>query len=142
MKFNATYDVSSSPDDVAAHLANPRNLVLANHEGPVVDQSDPPIRAGSWFVLAFDQLRLRVEYTTFDPPTLIALSTIYSGRGSAGMQGTYVYQLASIPKSPGTRITLDADVSGGWLPDVLARLLLRRSLKRLQSRMDAAIHGA
>jgi hypothetical protein len=141
MRVNATYDVSSSPDEVATHLANPRNLVLANHEGPVVDQSAPPMRAGSWFVLAFDQLRLRVEYTTFDPPTLIAFSTTYSGRGSGGLQGTYVYQLASIPNSPGTRITLDADMSGWWLPDVLARLLWRRSLKRLQGRMDAAIHG-
>jgi hypothetical protein len=142
MRVNATYDVSSSPEDVAAYLANPRNLVSANREGPVIDQSEPPMRTGSWFVLAFDQIRLRVEYTAFDPPTLIAFSVKYSGRGSAGMQGTCVYQLASIPDLPGTRITLGADMSGGWLPDVVNRLLWRRSLKRMQSRMDEAIRGA
>lgn len=90
MRTSATYDVASSPDEVAAYLANPRNLLIANHKGPVVDQSEPPTRTGSWYVLAFDQIRVRIEYTTFEPPALIAISVGYSGRGSAGLQGTDV----------------------------------------------------
>jgi hypothetical protein len=141
MRATATYDAASSPDEVAAYLANPRNLVMANHQGPVVDQSEPPTRSGSWFVFAFDQIRVRVEYKTFEPPTLIAISVTYSGLGSAGLHGTDVYRLGPIPGGSGTRVTLDTDRSGGWVPDAISRLMWRWSIKPLKRRMDAAIAG-
>ena len=141
MRTSATFDVASSPDEVATYLANPRNLLMANHKGPVVDQSEPPTRTGSWYVLAFDQIRVRIEYTTFEPPALIAISVGYSGRGSAGLQGTDVYRLAPLPGGSGTRVSLDAEKSGGWAPDAINRLLWRWSINRLQRRMDAVIAG-
>jgi hypothetical protein len=67
MRLWTTFDVLVPRERVAAFLAEPRHLLAANHRGPVVEQSDGPLGAGSWFVLAFDQLRVRVEYTLFEP---------------------------------------------------------------------------
>lgn len=139
MRASATYDAASSPGEVAAYLGNPRNLVMANHQGPVVEQSEPPTRTGSWSVLAFDQIRVRIEYTAFEPPDLISVSITYSGRGSGGLHGTDIYRLAPIPGGSGTRVTLDTEKSGGWVPDAVNRALWKWSIKPLQRRMDAAI---
>ena len=129
-----TYDVPSAPDEMAANLANPRNLVTANRPGRVVDQSDPPTRTGSWAVLAYDQLRVRIDYTAFEPPVLVAVAMTYTGRGSRGMSGTFVYQLAPMAGSWGTRVTIDTETSGGWVPDAVSRLMLRLTLRRRMRR--------
>lgn len=121
---------------MVAYLSYPRNILLANHEGPAVEQSDPPVRAGSWAVLAFDQLRVRVDYTAFEPPALVAAAIRYSGRGSGDMSGAFVYRLEPIPETGGTRVTLDAESSGGWLPGPLSRLLWPLMWRRLRSRME------
>jgi hypothetical protein len=58
MKASGVFDVSAGPDRVVEYLSNPRNLIFANHRGPVVERSDEPsVKKGSWAVLAFDQLR-------------------------------------------------------------------------------------
>jgi hypothetical protein len=136
MRATTTFDVSSPRDEVAAYLSNPRNILVANHRGPVVEGSDPPVRAGSWSVLAFDQLRVRVDYTAFEPPALLAASVTYSGQGSGGMRGTFVYHLSPIPQAGGTRVSLDAETSGGWMPSPIRRLLWPLIWRRLRSRME------
>ncbi len=39
------------------------------------------------------------------------------------MSGAFVYRLGPIPETGGTRVTLDAESSRGWLPGALSRLL-------------------
>lgn len=136
MRATATFDVPRSRDEVVTYLSNPRNILIANHQGPVVEQSDPPVQAGSWSVLAFDQLRVRVEYTEFQPPTLIAASMTYTGLGSGGMHGTFVYRLAPIDNAGGTRVTLQAQASGGPMPDPVSHLLWPLLWRRLRTRMQ------
>jgi len=136
MRATATFDVSSPPDEVVAYLSNPRNILVANHKGPVVEESDPPVRAGSWSVLAFDQLRVRVEYTKYEPPALVAASMSYTGRGSGGMSGTVVYRLAPVDETGGTRVTLDEETSNGWMPRPVARLLWQLVWRRIRDRME------
>jgi hypothetical protein len=136
MRATATFDLSAPPDKVLTYLSNPRNIVIANNDGPVVEQSDPPVRAGSWSVLAFDQLRVRVQYTAFESPTLVAASTTVSGPGSGGVQGSYVYQLRPIRATGGTRVTLDAESSGGWMPETVSRLFWPMFWRQIRSRME------
>jgi hypothetical protein len=136
MRAVATFDVSASPDAVVAYLSLARNLLMANHEGPVLEETDTPTGAGSWAVLAFDQLRVRIEYTAFEPPALVAASMTYSGRGSAGMRGTFVYRLTPLSAGLGTRVTVEADAAGGPLPDVITRLLWPLMVRRLRTRME------
>lgn len=139
MRLSSAFVVAAPPEDVAAYLANPRHLLLANHEGPIVEQSDPPVQSGSWFVLAFDQLRVRVEYTVIEAPNVIEALVVYSGRGSAGMRGTFRYGLA--PASGGeTRVTLDADVFGSWIARAVGRLSWGWSVRALRRRMETGIH--
>jgi hypothetical protein len=110
-------------------------MLLANYKGPVIERSDPPVRTGSWSVLAFDQLRVRVLYTAFEPPALVAASMTVDGRGSGGMNGSFVYQLRPIRETGGTRVTLDAESSGGWMPDPLSRLFWPIAWRQVRRRM-------
>jgi hypothetical protein len=136
MRATATFDLSAPPDQVLTYLSNPRNIVIANNDGPVIEESDPPLRAGSWSVLAFDQLRVRVLYTAFEPPTLVAASTTVNGRGSGGMRGSYVYQLRPVRGTGGTRVTVDAESSGGWMPGPVGRLFWPIFWRQIRSRME------
>ncbi|HEY2888129.1 MAG TPA: hypothetical protein VGJ17_05905, partial [Candidatus Limnocylindrales bacterium] len=101
MRLATTFDVSVPPDRVSAYLADPRHLLMANNRGLVVEQSDAPLAAGSWYVLAFDQLRVRVEYTVFDPPRTIAVQVAISGRGSAGAITAQEFSLSAIDDGRG-----------------------------------------
>ena len=129
MRATATFDLSAPPDQVLTYLSNPRNIVIANNDGPVVEQSDPPLRAGSWSVLAFDQAS-RVRSSCIRPLNLrrwLAASTTVNGRGvSAAWRG--VVRLTSSPThsrgTGGTRVTLDAESSGGWMPGPVGPPLL------------------
>lgn len=105
VRLSTTFEVSIPPDRVAAYLADPRHLLMANHAGPVVEQSQGPLAAGSWYVLAFDQLRARVEYTAFDPPRLIAVRLAMSGRGSGGMRSAQEFELSAIDDGRGPGIS-------------------------------------
>jgi hypothetical protein len=138
VRASATFDVHVSQDRVVAYLSNPRHLLIANNDGPVVAASDPPVRTGSWSLLAFDQLRVRVEYTAFEPPELIATSVIYSGRGSRGMQGVFVYRLRPAPDREATTVRLEAESTGGWTPGLLSRLLWPLMWRGLRDRMSRA----
>src|SRR5574338_387270 len=111
----STFDVAVPPDRVFAYLSNPRNLMSANHEGPVVVRSDGPLVAGSWFVLKFDQLRARVEYTEVEPDRHIAAQVALSGFGSGGSVGRVDVILTPVEGGSRTRVQLTTDSKGGWL---------------------------
>ena len=134
MRLSTTFDVSVPPDRVSAYLADPRHLLMANNRGPVVEQSDAPLAAGSWYVLAFDQLRVRGEYTVFDPPRAIAVQVAMTGRDSAGARSAQEFSLSAIDDGRGTRVAATAEGEGGpirWAPILRASQALNwRRLKR------------
>jgi hypothetical protein len=122
----------ASPDRVFDYLAQPRNLLTAKHEGSVVSQSvDPADGAGSWTVLAFDQLRVRIEYTTFDRPRRIGAVIVSSGAGPFDRRDVVDYALAALPNG-GTEIVVAVEANSG-VPSIVWRLsapLSRRGLRR------------
>ncbi|MEA2653766.1 MAG: hypothetical protein QOI37_993 [Chloroflexota bacterium] len=112
---------------------------MANHEGPIVERSERPGGTGSWSVLAFDQIRVRVEYTAFEPPDRVAVAMTFSGPGSGGMSSTAAYRLLPIIGTGGTRVTIDADGSGGVIIRALNRLTWPLVWRRLRDRMQRGI---
>jgi uncharacterized protein YndB with AHSA1/START domain len=136
MHASCTFDVSADPSEVLAYLSEPRHLLVVNNRGQVVDRSDhEPTRAGSWSVLALDQLRVRVEYTAYDPPHRIATSITYTGRGSRSQRDTVTYTLVPTPEG-GTTITLDGESTGGWMPASVGRLLWPVIWRRIRHRIE------
>ena len=132
----ATFTSPADPTAVAAYLADPRNLVIANNKRPIVDQSDDgPTATGSWYVLKLDQLRLRVEYVAFDPPTRIDVEIVSSGFGSAGYRQRVEYRLAPDSTGTGTTITQEGEGRGG-IP-ILGRLMAGLVRRRMQRRFDS-----
>lgn len=121
-----------------AYLSDPRNLLIANNDRPVVASSDAPVETGSWAIMTFDQIQVRVEYTAFQPPEVVGASMVYTGRGSGGMRGTYVYRLAPRSSGAGTSVTLEAESTGGWMPGSLSRLLWALLWRRMRDRMRRA----
>jgi hypothetical protein len=101
--------------------------------------SDSP---GVVYVLAFDQLRVRVEYLTVESSLHVGGSITYSGVGSRGIRETFDYHLAPIPDSTGTRVELAVETAGGWLPDRVKRLLWPLTLRRIRGRMELRASGA
>ena len=142
MRSSHTFDLAARPDQVVAYLSNPRNLIVANNPGPTVEQSDPPIRTGSWAVLAFDQLRMRVEYSAFEPPARIDVSVQFTGRGSGGTRAGYKYHLEPIQATGGTTLTVEVDGHRGWMPAPAARQVQRLLWRRVQQRIEAFASGA
>ena len=136
MANTADFDVSPSPDRVIAYLADPRNLIVANHQGHVVERSDPPNGIGSWAVLAFDQLRVRVEYTSFEPPDLVAVAVTHTGRGSGGLSQIARYHLGPAAATGGTHTTLEMDGSGGFITRAVNGLTWPLIWRRLRDRME------
>jgi hypothetical protein len=134
MRATATFVVPIPSAHVIAYLSRPRNLLIANHEGPVVEQSDPPVQRGSWSVHQFDQLRVRVEYTALERDA-IAVTMTSTGRGSSGMNGSFAYRLGPITESGGTPITLEATTPGGLMRDPIGRLLWPLLWHRIRDRM-------
>ena len=137
MRMTSVFDVAASPHEVVAYLSDPGNIVSSRRAAVVVERSGPPIRTGSWCVLAFDQLRARVEYSDFSPPDRIAISVSMSGRGSAGVRSAVVYRLAPRLDGRGTTVDLDAETSGSWLWNALNGLILRVSGTRPEAKMVA-----
>lgn len=136
MRFSTVFEVPVPPDRVAAYLAEPRHLIDVNHNGPVLESSDGPTVTGSWYILGFDQLRARIEYTTFDPPAMICAHVGLTGKGSGGMAGLYEFRLSDVGGGRGTRVEASAEGSGGlirWAP--LQRAALNMRWRRMRQQM-------
>jgi carbon monoxide dehydrogenase subunit G len=134
-----TFDVSVPPERVAAYLGDPRHLITANHTGPVLEKSEGPLTTGSWFVLKFDQLRARVEYTMYDPPRRIAASVAMTGRGSGGIKTTQVFVLSALDGRVGTRVEASIEGEGGWMHwGPLMRIGQGLNWRRMRRRIEAA----
>ena len=133
-----TFDVTVPPTRVFAFLSNPRNFVAADRKGPVIEQSDGPLGAGSWYVLAFDQLRVRVEYIEYEPERKVAVTVVMSGRGSGGQSGRQGYTLSGLDDGIGTHIQAFAEWHGGWLRwGPLVRASQSDFWRRMRKRIEA-----
>ena len=136
MQMSTVFEVPIPPDRVAVYLGDPRNLAAANHKGPVVERSDGPVATGSWFVLAFGQLRARVEYVQYDPQAIVAKVAI-TGRGSGGIVATHAFQLSPLDGGKATRVEATIDGTGGlitWEPAM--RAAQRLTWRRMRQRME------
>ena len=137
MPITAVFDVTVPRDRVVAYLAEPRHLVVANHKGPLLEQSDGPIATGSWFILGFDQLRARIEYVAFEPPTRIAVAVKMTGQGSGGMTAVQEFRLSELDGGRATRIEATADGTGGWLRwEPLRRAAQKLTWRRLRQQIE------
>ncbi|HEX2755845.1 MAG TPA: SRPBCC family protein [Candidatus Limnocylindrales bacterium] len=134
MHTTASFDIPVPPDRVVAYLSRPRNLLIANHVGPVIEQSDPPVRRGSWSVHQFDQLRVRVEYIALERDE-VAVAISSTGRGSGGVNGSFRYWLAPVDASRGTRVSVEAETPRGLIRDPIGRLLWPLLWHRIRDRM-------
>ena len=134
--FSTSFEVSRPPDAVAAYLSNPRHFVTADHEGPVVDGSEGPLADGSWYVLAFDQLRTRIEYTSLDLPRRIVVTVQTTGLGSSGVRSIQEYVLRPLPDGRGTLVEVNVEGSGGCLPGFLGRAVQKRHFEHVRDGME------
>jgi hypothetical protein len=134
---STVFDIAIPRDRVIAYLAEPRHLIVANHEGPVVERSDGPLASGSWFILGFDQLRARIEYVVFEPPTMIAVKVEMTGRGSGGMTSVQEFRLSEVDGGRGTRVEATADGTGAWLRwEPLVRAAQHLTWRRLRKQIE------
>lgn len=125
--------IGAPAERVFDYFANPRNLVMANNRGPVIDQSVPSTGPGSWAVLKFDQLQLRVEYETWERPTKLAAVLHYSGIGSGNRVDRFAYDFAGAGDRTILRYRLDGGPSVN-LP-VIGAWLDRRYWQRIERRI-------
>ena len=81
--------------------------------------------------MAFDQLRVRVEYTTFERPTRIAATVDFSGFASGGRRDVAEYRLEPLP-GDGTRVLVSGDSNRGPIPLIgpLIEWLYARRMRR------------
>lgn len=136
MRGTRTFDVPAAPEVVFAYLSNPRNLLIANHEGPTVERSTEPVRGvGSWSILAFDQLRVRVEFTAFDSPVRVAVVVEYSGVGSGNRREIADYRIGP-GSNGGSVVTVDLESPGLPIP-FLGRLVESLAWRRLGQKLMA-----
>jgi carbon monoxide dehydrogenase subunit G len=143
VRLSTRFTVTAPPDRVAAYLSDPRHLLIANTNGPVIDRSDGPLTAGSWFILALDQLRARVEYTTVDPPHRLAANIELAGRGSGSVRTSQTFDLSALPDGIGTRVDISLDGDGGlirWEP--LMRVSQRLSWSVLRRQIERRASGS
>jgi carbon monoxide dehydrogenase subunit G len=137
VKHTTAFEVAVPRDRVVAYLSDPRHLVQGNHPGPVIERSEGDLASGSWFVLAFDQIRARIEYTAYEPPSLIRVTVTMSGRLSGGSHGVEEFRLAQAGEGR-TRVEIDTDGTGSWirwapLMRVSQNLLWRRLAKKIEA---------
>ena len=139
MQVSTTFDVPVPPSRVFAFLSDPRNLIAANHPGPVVDRSDGPLAVGSWSVLAFDQVRVRVDYTAFEPDRRLGVTIVMTGRGARGVSSRQDFGLSTIGDGSGTRVEATVEGQGGWLRwGPIVRASQRAAWRRMRDRMVAS----
>jgi carbon monoxide dehydrogenase subunit G len=138
MRISTVFDVAVPRDRVVAYLSEPRHLIAANHKGPVLQRSEGPLGTGSWFVLGFDQLRARIEYTTFEPPTSIAVTVAMTGIGSGGATSQHEFRLSELDGGSATRIEESAEGDGGWLRWApLQRAAQNMTWRRMRKQIEA-----
>lgn len=138
LRTSGTFEVRVPRDRILAHLTNPRNLITANHTGAVIDRSEGMLRAGSWFLLSFDQLTARVEYTTFDPPGHVSATVAMSGVGAGGSSHHQDFVLTELDQGR-TRVEVTVNGTGGlirWTP--LMRSMQAIALRRLRRKIEAS----
>jgi uncharacterized protein YndB with AHSA1/START domain len=139
VRLTTSFEVAIPRDRVAAYLADPRHLLVANRTGPIVERSDGPLAAGSWFVLAFDQLRARVEYTAYEPPYKLAATVSMTGRGSGGMTSSQDFVLSEVEDGRATRVDASAEGTPGfirWAPLIRASQSL--TWRHLRQRIETS----
>ncbi len=134
MILSAIFEISAAPDRVAVYLAEPRHLVMANHEGPLIERSDPPTGPGSWAVLQFDQIRTRIEYTAFDRD-LVVVDVSHVGFGSRNMRWTSTYRLEATATG-GTRVTFEMSGPAGAMTRWLSRLTWPLTWRRVRDGVE------
>jgi len=136
MRTTRTFDVAARPDQVVAFLSIPRNCFVFNIAGEILGHSDGPTRAGSWADMAFGQLRVHLEYLTFEPPTTVAFAVQWTGTGSFGTLGTYTYGIEPVPATGGARLTVAVDSPSGWWPAPYVRWYRGKVAQRIQRAID------
>ena len=82
------------------------------------------------------QLRVRVEYTSFEPPDRVAVAVTSSGPASGNASSTTIYLLGAIAETGGTRVTINTDGSGGLMLRALNRLTWPLAWRRFRDRME------
>jgi uncharacterized protein YndB with AHSA1/START domain len=116
-----TIMIGAPIERVFDYVAVPRNLIMANNPGPVIEQSEPATGPGSWAVLKFDQLRLRIEYDTWERPRRLAAALRWSGLGSGNRVGRFAFEFESLAGGTLVRYQRDGGPSaplpiiGTWL---------------------------
>jgi polyketide cyclase/dehydrase/lipid transport protein len=139
MRLSTTFEVPVPRDRVFAFLSNPRNLIAANHTGPVVDQSEGALGPGSWFVLAFNQLRMRVEYVVWEPTSRIAVAMVMTGRGSGGLAARQQFVLTQLNGGERTQIGATVEGTGGFIQwEPLMRAAQSMAWRRLRKKLEAS----
>jgi hypothetical protein len=127
--------IEAARDRVFDYLANPRNLVMANNRGPVIDHSQPATGPGSWTVLKFDQLRLRIEYETWERPNKLTAILRYSGLGSGGRVDRRAYEFQDA--DGGTLVKYEYEASPRLSLALVNDWLERRYWRTVERRIDA-----
>ena len=131
-----TFRVGRPREAVFAFLTTPRNHFTANRAGPIVDQSDGPLRTGSSYVLAFDQLRAHVTYEVIEPPERIVVAIALSRRLSGGTRSRREFVLVEDGNATGVEVRSRG--SGGWVSwGPLVRAGERAALSRLRRRIES-----
>jgi hypothetical protein len=132
-----TVTLGVPPSHVFDYFATARNLVVANHRGPIVETSDPPTGPGSWVVLQFDQLRVRVDYEEWARPTRLAGRVRYSGFGSGNGVEPFEYSLDGSNDETVVRYVRGRARRGPFrfIGDLVERRYWRNVGERLQSRV-------
>ncbi|MBA2382455.1 MAG: hypothetical protein H0V73_10140 [Chloroflexi bacterium] len=118
-------------------LADPRQLITANHPKPILERSAGATGVGSWAVIGLDQLRARVEYVSFDRERVTA-TIVMSGSGAAAARQSVTDELAD-GAAGGTAIHLSMSGSGGFLP--FTRLLWPLAWRRIRTRLRSELPG-
>jgi hypothetical protein len=139
MESRGEVELSAPVGLVFDYFATPRNLVMANNRGAVTDHSDPSDGPGSWAVLKFDQIRLRIEYPVWDRPQRLSADLRYSGFGSGNRLDRFTYDF----RPTGARTTVVAyrlETQARQIPFISA-WTERRYWRNVEARLAARMSG-
>lgn len=136
MGTSGEVELRATPEQVFDYFANPRHLVMSNDRGPITERSDPSTGVGSWAILKFDQIQLRVEYEAWERPVRIAVAMEYGGFLSGGGRDRHEY-LIQPGTTGGTRLRYRRAVTRRrYIPvPFIGRLLNRLYWRRIDSRI-------
>ena len=126
----------ASPERVFDFLANPRNLMVANYPGAAEARSEGEGAVGSWAVLDFANIRVRVTYTAWDRPSHLAATLEYSGRGSNGRRDSVDYELSASPDG-GTVISMEGATEATISIPLVSQIARSIAIRRLRQKLEA-----